>query len=409
MKRRVFIILGVVVIAAAATGGLLYYTAQNRAVVTAPAGPAAGGPPPTPVLVEPARVADVPIYLDAVGTVQAYSTVTVRAQVEGRLIQVAFREGQDVRRGDVLARIDPTTYQAQLDQAEARVAQDEAQLANARLDLARYTRLSQGDFTTRQQADTQRATVAQLEAQMRLNQAIADNARAVMAYTTITAPIDGRIGLRLVDEGNIVRGSDANGLLVITQMRPISVLFSLPQQHLRAVSTAFAGGQLPVVVTGDDNRTPIDRGMLEVIDNQVDQTTGTVRMKATFPNADLQLWPGQFVNVRLLVRTLSGAIVVPTAAVQRGPDGPFVYVVGADNRASLRRVVVGNQDEVQSVIAENLRADERVITTGFARLTDGARVVITAPPAATPPGTAPPRPQAPQGRPGNRPRGGPGG
>lgn len=414
MSRKRVAWVAVLVVATAAAGAA-YVWAQNRAPSQAPsqvpsqapsqaqapsppAGNARGGGIATPVIAEAAKRMDVPSYLDGVGTVQAYNSVTVRTQVEGRLIQVAFREGQEVKRGDLLARIDPTVYKAQLDQAEAKLAQDTAQLANAKLDLARYTKLAETNYTTRQQADTQRATVAQLEAQLRSDQAVVDNARAVLGYTTIAAPIDGRTGLRLVDEGNIVQPSDASGLVVVTQLKPISVVFSLPQQHLRAVNAAFARARPEAVVTNDDGRSPLDQGTLEVIDNQIDQTTGTVKMKATFPNAELRLWPGQFVNVRLLVRTLKDVVVVPSAAVQRGPDGPFVYVVEGEDHAKLRKVTVGSQDDVQAVIAQNLEAGERVITTGFARLYDGARIAVSEAAGQTPAE----RPQRPAGRPGGQ-------
>lgn len=395
MSRKRVAWVAALAVATVAVGGALVW-AQNRAPRETPAEAPQRGGVATPVIAEAARRMDVPVHLDGVGTVQAYNSVTVRTQVEGRLIQVAFREGQEVKRGDLLARIDPTTYKAQLDQAEAKLAQDAAQLANAKLDLARYTRLAETNYATRQQADTQRATVAQLEAQLRADQAAVDNARAVLGYTTIAAPLDGRTGLRLVDEGNIVRPSDANGLVVVTQLKPISVVFSLPQQHLPAVNAALGQAPPTVVVANDDGSKPIDNGTLEVIDNQIDQTTGTVKMKATFPNAELLLWPGQFVNVRLLVRTLLGVVVVPSAAVQRGPDGPFVYVVEGEDRARLRRVVVGAQDDNQAVIAQSLEAGERVVTTGFARLYDGARIAVSAGQ-----GPAPAeRPQRPAGRPG---------
>lgn len=333
---------------------------------------------PVPVIAAAARLADVPIYLDGVGTTRALNTVTVRPQVDGKLISVLFREGQDVKRGEVLARIDPTTYQAQYDQAVAKKAQDEATLANARMDLERYANLAATNSIARQQLDTQRALVAQLEAQVKLDQAAIDNARAILNYTTITAPIDGRTGIRLVDEGNIVRAADATGIVVITQLKPVSVFFTLPQQQLGEVNRAFARGPLIVEALGADNKTVIDRGTLLVIDNQVDQTTGTVRLKAEFPNAETQLWPGQFVNVRLLIDTLRQVVVVPTAAVQRGPSGAFVYVVQDDATVAVRRIEVAQQDETQAVIARGLQAGERVVTTGFARLTPGAKVTVTA-------------------------------
>jgi multidrug efflux system membrane fusion protein len=333
------------------------------------------GEGPVPVLVAPAALADVPVYLDGVGTVRALNTVTVRPQVEGKLIKVSFKEGQDVERGFVLAEIDPTTYQAQLDQAKAKKAQDEALLANAKRDLERYERLAASTAGTRQQADTQRSMVAQLEAQVRLDQAAIDNAQAYLDYTKITAPLSGRTGIRQIDEGNIVRASDATGIVVITQVRPISVFFNLPQQHLTRLNAAFAKGPLAVEAIGGDDRSLLDRGTLQVVDNQVDQTTGTVRLKAEFPNTNLQLWPGQFVNVRLLIETLPQVVVVPTAAVQRGPAGTFVYVV-QDNVATMRPVTVSQQDETRSVITAGLKTGEQVVTTGFARLTDGGAVTV---------------------------------
>ena len=332
---------------------------------------------PVPVLAATVKTADVPVYLDGVGTTKALNTVTVRPQVDGKLTEIAFKEGQDVNQGDVLARIDPTTYQAQLDQTVAKKAQDEATLANARRDLERYTRLAANNAATQQQADTQRAMVAQLEAQVRLDQAAVDNARAILAYTTITAPISGRTGIRLVDQGNIVRSSDTAGLVVITQIRPISVLFNLPQQRLAQINAAFAEKPLPVDVIGADNKTVVEKGKLVVVDNQVDPTTGTVRLKAEFPNAGLQLWPGQFVNVRLLIDTLRNVVVVPTAAVQRGPNGTFVFVVQPDQTVTVRRVEVTQQDDEQSVIARGLEAGQQVVTTGFSQLAEGKRVRVS--------------------------------
>ncbi len=341
---------------------------------------------PVPVLATAAKLADVPIYLDAVGTIRALNTVTVRSQVDGKLISVNFREGQDVKKGDTIARIDPVTYQAQLDMAIGKKAQDEAQLANARIDLDRYERLAATNAINRQQADTQRALVQQLEALVKSDQASIDNAAATLSYTNIIAPIDGRTGIRQVDEGNIIHATDTTGIVVLTQLKPIAVLFTLPQQQLATVKTAFAKGPLTVEATGSaDNPGAIDHGTLTVIDNQVDQTTGTVKFKAEFPNADLQLWPGQFVNIRLLVDTLKQVVVVPTGAVQRGPNGTFVYVIKDDSTAQMRSVTVTQQDETQSVVTEGLKPPERVITTGFSRLSDGAKITLS-----TGDGTQPP-------------------
>lgn len=332
---------------------------------------------PVPVVAAAAKLSDVPVYLDGVGTTKALNTVTVRPQVDGKLISVQYREGMEVKRGDVLARIDPVTYQAQYDQAVAKKAQDEATLANARIDLERYTNLAATNSIARQQLDTQKAMVAQLEAVVKVDQAIIDNAKAFLDYTTITAPIDGRTGIRQVDEGNIVHASDATGIVVITQVRPLSIFFTLPQQQLVQLNRAFAKGPLTVDAFGVDNKTVIDRGTLLVVDNQVDQTTGTVRLKAEFPNSETQLWPGQFVNVRLLIDTQRQVVVVPTAAVQRGPIGTFVYVVQQDNTVVVRPVTVTQQDETQTVIGRGLEAGERVVTTGFARLSVGTKVVVT--------------------------------
>jgi multidrug efflux system membrane fusion protein len=355
----------------------------------------------------------VPVTLDAVGTVQALNTVTVRSQVDGRLVELAFREGQDVKRGDLLARIDPAVYQAQYDQAVAKKAQDEANLANARIDLQRYAALASTNAGSRQQADTQKALVAQLQALVQADQAAIDNARTYLEYTTIRSPLDGRLGIRLVDQGNLIRASDATGLVVITQLKPIALIFNLPQQHLRAVTAAMAAGSVPVEALEADNVTLLDRGRLEVIDNQVDQQTGTVKLKAVFPNERLQLWPGAFVNVRITTEVLRQVVVVPTGAVQRGPTGPFVYTVEGD-KAVLKPVTITRQTEEITVLASGIKPPERVVTTGFGRLTDGQAVTVAeadasagprrrAPPqdAAAQPAdaTSPPPAARPEGRP----------
>jgi multidrug efflux system membrane fusion protein len=342
-----------------------------------------------PVLVARASVTDVPVYLDAVGTTKALNTVTVRAQVGGQIVKIAFREGQDVKRGDVLAEIDPRTYQAQLDQAVAKKAQDEATLANARIDLDRYSRLVATNSGSKQQADTQKAMVAQLQAQVQFDQAAIDNAQTMLSYTKITAPADGRTGIRLIDEGNLVQAGDTAGIVVVTQLRPIAVLFNLPQQQFQQVTKAFTQGPVTVEATGADSRTIVDRGTLSVIDNQMDQTTGTIRMKAEFPNAELQLWPGQYVNIRLLVETLKQVVTVPTAAVQRGPSGTFTFVVGDDSTVTVRPVTVARQDDARAVIVNGLNTDERVVTTGFTRLSAGTKVNVQSNEAAAQPNAAP--------------------
>jgi multidrug efflux system membrane fusion protein len=329
-----------------------------------------------PVLAATPRIQDVPVYLDGVGSVRALNTVTVRSQVDGKLIVVNFTEGQDVKKGDVLGEIDPVLYKAALDQAIAKKAQDEALLANQRLDLIRYQQLAASNAGSKQQADTQRAVVAQQEALVNADQAAIDNAAATLGYTKIIAPLTGRAGLRQVDQGNIIHAADATGLVIITQLQPIAVQFSLPQQQIVRVNAASAKGALAVDVFGNDGITVVDTGKLTGIDNQVDPTTGTLKLKAEFPNADFQLWPGQFVNVRLKVETLSQAVVIPTSAVQRGPVGTFSYIIGDGDIVAAKPVVVTQQNETDAVIASGISASDRVVTTGFANLSEGAKVTV---------------------------------
>jgi len=370
-RRNLAVVLIVVAVAAA----LVYVFAKSPPQQNRSRFGAEGGP--VPVLAAAAAKADVPVYLDAVGTIKALNTVTVRPQVDGKLLSVGFKEGDDVKKGDVLARIDPTTYQAQLDQAIAKKAQDSAQLANAKIDLDRYEKLAASNAINHQQADTQKALVAQFAALVQSDQAAIENMQATLGYTTIVAPIAGRTGIRMVDEGNIVHASDANSaIVVITQLKPISVLFSLPQQDLGQVNDAFAKAPLTIEAQRPDSDAVIDRGTLRVVDNQVDQTTGTVKLKAEFPNIGLALWSGQFVNVRLLIDTLKDVVVIPTGAVQRGPNGTFVYVVKDDNTVAIRPIAVQKQDETQTVVKSGLTPPERVVTTGFVRLTDGSKVAI---------------------------------
>src|SRR3982075_3185324 len=337
-----------------------------------------GGRPdlPVPVLAATPRIQDVPVYLDAVGAVRALNNVLVRSQVDGKLIAVNFTEGQDVKKGDVLGEIDPVLYKAQFDQAVAKKAQDEALLANQRLDLIRYQQLAASNAGSKQQADTQRAVVAQQEALVKADQAAIDNAQATLSYAKIVAPLSGRAGLRQVDQGNIIHAADATGLVIITQLQPIAVQFSLPQQQIVRVNAASGKGGLSVDVFGNDGVTVVDSGMLKGIDNQVDPTTGTLKLKAEFPNANFQLWPGQFVNVRLKVETLPHAVVIPASAAQRGPAGTFSYVIGDDDTVTAKPIMVIQQNETDAVIASGLTPSHRVVTTGFANLADGSRAIV---------------------------------
>jgi membrane fusion protein, multidrug efflux system len=343
---------------------------------------------------------DMPIWLDGLGTVQAFQTVTVKTMVDGPLIDIAFKEGQTVHVGDVLVRIDPRVYQAALDNAVAKKALDEATLANARLDLARYQKLVVTNYATQQQADTAKATVAQTEAQIRQDQAQIDTAQTQLSYTTITSPLDGKVGIRLVDKGNIVHAADTTGFVVITQLQPISVVFNLPQQTLTQVAAAMAaaGAAGPEVVayeqgSGTGRGKPLDRGTLMVLDNQIDPTTGTIKLKATFPNKTGTLWPGGFVGIRLRVDTVHDAAVVPQSAVQRGPRGSFVYVVDPDSTAHRRNVTIGYEDDLGSVVTSGIEPGEHVVVDGASRLTDGDKVSIVAPEPETPTGIN--RPAAP--------------
>ena len=300
-----------------------HYAAADKAATAS----ARAGTPPIPVVAGKVVRKNVPIYLDGLGTVQAFNTVTVHVRVDGQLKKVAFVEGQDVHQGDLLAQIDPDPYQAQLAQAIAKKAQDEAQLANARLDLKREADLFAAKIDSQQAFDTQQALVNQLQAAVKADDAAIESAQVQVSYTTVTSPIDGRTGIRLVDQGNIVHATDANGLVMITQLHPISVVFTLPEQHLSGLHKEMSSGELNVLAVDRDNSTILDEGKLAVIDNQIDTTTGTIKLKATFPNNSLKLWPGQFVNARLLLTTVTNGAVVPAAAIQPGPEGDYVFMI----------------------------------------------------------------------------------
>jgi multidrug efflux system membrane fusion protein len=368
----------VVVVGAIASG--VYYTMHSP---SAPDGAAKGGRAkngefggPVSVIAKTAETTDVPVYLEGVGSVKALNTATIRAQVDGRLLSVNFKEGQDVKKGDVLAKIDPATYQAQLDQAVAKKALDEALLANTKHDLERFQKVGTLAIS-QQQIDTQVALIKQQEAQVKSDIAAIENDQAIVGYTTIVAPFDGRTGIRLVDEGNLVHANDTAGIVVITQVQPITALFTLPQQELPTLTKSSAAGELTAQALSTDSQSQLDVGTLKVIDNQVDAQTGTIRLKAEFPNEKRQLWPGQFVNVRLLVDTLKGVTVVATEAVQRGPDGPYVFVVGSDKTVQMRAIKISRQDEKYAVIADGVTPGEQVVTSGFSRLKDGSTVTVS--------------------------------
>lgn len=352
-------------------------------------------PPPVPVVAGIVGQKDVPIYLDGLGTVQAFNTVTVRPRVDGQLIQVTFVEGQDVHVGDVLAQIDPAPFKTALAQNVAKKGQDAAQLTNAELDLKRNADLLKDKILSQQVYDTQKALVDQLDAAVKADQAAVDSTQVQLNYTTITSPIDGRTGIRQVDQGNIVHAGDPNGLVVIAQLRPISVALTLPEQTLNEIHQHMTSDALTVLAMDRDNRTVLDEGKLAVIDNQIDTTTGTIKLKATFPNADLRLWPGQFVNARLLLTTRKGGIVVPASVVQRGPEGSYAFVItnrtgSAENESTtadkgtngpqenltveIRPVTVAQIENGEALIDKGLSPGEHVVVDGQYKLQAGSKV-----------------------------------
>jgi multidrug efflux system membrane fusion protein len=346
-----------------------------------PARTTAGAPkqaPRAPVSVARAARADYPIYLDGLGQVQAYNTVTVRTRVDGQIVKIGFAEGQMVRAGDLIAQIDPRPYQAALDQAKAKQTQDEANLANARLDLQRYATLAKQSFATQQQLDTQNALVSQLIAQIAADAAAIDAAAVQLDYTTIRAPISGRTGFRLVDQGNLVAAAQQTGIVTIAQLQPIAVMFTAPQDDVVRINAALAAGAPAVQALNSADSVALADGHLIVTDNQVDAAAGSIRLKAEFENKDSVLWPGLAVSTRLQVGLLKNVVVVPEVALQRGPDGFFVYVVDDQDRAVLRPVVVRHQDQDRAVIEKGVADGERVITAGQYVVQNGAQVAVSA-------------------------------
>jgi membrane fusion protein, multidrug efflux system len=325
-----------------------------------------------PVTIARAASTDFPVYLTGLGTVQPYDTVTVRSRVDGQIIKVAFRQGQMVKEGDLLVQIDPRPYQAALDQALARKEQDEANLKNAKLNLDRYTSLAQKDYASRQQVDTQQAMVDQLTAQVRGDRAAIENAQTQLDYTTIKAPLTGRTGFRLIDPGNIVHSSDQSGIVSIVQLQPISVVFTAPEEEITQINRALERGVVPVKALSSDGLRTLSEGRLALVNNEVDQASGTIRMKATYKNADNALWPGLSVSTRLLVDTLRQVVTVPDSAIQRGPNGLYAFVVGDDNKADARAIKVSRNGEGLSVIEEGLTPGEKVVVAGQYRLQAGS-------------------------------------
>jgi multidrug efflux system membrane fusion protein len=368
-RRRFFSPL-LLLILVVAVGGGVWWTRFRPA--PAPKGPAA--PIAVPVDAQAVRSQDVPVQLTAIGSIQPANMVVVRSRVDGQLQKILFKEGQVVKEGDVLAQIDPRPFQAALDQAIAKKAQDEAQRANAQRDLARYNKL--GDYATGQQRDTQTSLVDQLGAQIQGDQGAIDNARTQLSYTSVHAPLSGKTGFRLVDQGNIVHAADANGIVTIAQLQPIAAIFTLPERYLPDVQRAMQAGPVKVWALEQNATTEIAQGTLALIDNTVDPTTGTIRIKAMFSNGDNKLWPGQFVNIRIETGVLKNVTTVPTTAVLHGQDGLYAYVVKPDMKVETRQIKAGYQTEQFVVINEGINVGETVVTGGQYRLTDGTLVAV---------------------------------
>jgi membrane fusion protein, multidrug efflux system len=360
----------------AAGGAGYWYCSQGPQPAHAARPPAR---PAVPVTVAMAAKQDIPIYLSGLGTVQASFTVGIHSQVDGKLQEVLFTEGQHVKKGDVLAKIDPRLYQAALDQAKGKKAQDEAQLISAGKDLARSKELVLKNVTSQQIVDQQQGKVDQLKASIVSDDAAIDTAQTQLDYTSITAPNDGRIGVRLVDPGNIVHANDQGSLATLVLTQPSAVMFTLPARSLDSIRDALKRGPVEVTAYDQDNRRALATGTLLLIDNQIDPATSTIKLKAMFPNRDEQLWPGEFVNARVLVETRSNAVVVPSGAVQRGPNGPFVWVVDANDVAEARPIEAGPRTEQLTVVTSGLSGGERVVTDGQYKLQRGAPVSYAAP------------------------------
>ncbi|HVJ31793.1 MAG TPA: efflux RND transporter periplasmic adaptor subunit [Terriglobia bacterium] len=362
------------VLGAAGFAGWHWWVNQPAMATLPPAQPAA-----IPVDTASASRQDVPVYLTGLGTVQALNTVTVTARVDGQVQKIGFTEGEDVKAGDLLAQIDPRPFQAALDQAVAKKAQDMAQLANAKLDLQRFLALSKKDFASQQQLDTERAQVDQLQAQVQGDQGAIDNARTQLDYTSIKAPLDGRTGFRLIDQGNNVHAADTAGIVVITQLHPISVVFTLPEENLQAVMKAMSAGTVSATAFSSNGKTVLAQGKVVLVDNQIDQATGTARFKAQFANNDNALWPGEFVNIKVLQETQRNVLTVPSTAVQRGPDGLFTYVVKPDSTVTTQPLQVSYDTGQIAVVTDGLQPGDQVVTGGQYRLQVGVLVKANKP------------------------------
>jgi membrane fusion protein, multidrug efflux system len=369
-RRLIFASLFGLAAAGAGLGAFLYVTNTSAPAATA------SEPVRVPVVTSTVISGDVPIYLRGVGTVIAYNNVIVRSQITGQLVQISFNQGQTVHKDDVLAEIDPRPYQAQLDQMTANRDRDQAQLINAQQNLARYTQLGSKGWATPQLVETQQAQLGQLQAMVKSDEALIDAARVNLSYTKLTAPIDGVTGIRQIDNGNIIHPTDPNGLVDVTQIQPISVIFTLPETTFGEIQAQMAKGPLKVLAYSQDDKTELDQGTLELIDNQILQTTGTIRLRANFPNAQRMLWPGELVNARLLLETRPNGLTIPPGAVQQGPNGSYVYVIAPNGTAQLRPVKVDQISDGTALIASGVQANETVVVDGQYGLQPGSLVNI---------------------------------
>jgi membrane fusion protein, multidrug efflux system len=372
MRRKVLISASLAVAAIAILGGL----AATHRLPFGRSAPVPTTVPPAPVVAGAVASHDVPIYLRGVGTVIAYNTVIVRSQIQGQITQINFNEGQTVHVNDPLALIDPRPYQAQLDQYIANKSRDQAQLTNAQANLTRYTTLGNQGWATPQLVETQKAQVGQLQAAIKADEALIEAAQTQLSYTRLTSPIDGVTGIRQVDIGNIIHPTDPNGLVVVTQLQPISVIFTLPETELPKIQQALAKGPLTVEAYSQDNTIKLDEGKLDFIDNEILQTTGSVRLKAEFPNPAHRLWPGELINAWLLLDTRPNGLTVPAGAVQQGSQGAYVYVIDSDNTVALRPVTVAQVSRGQALIDRGLTANEQVVVDGQYKLQPGTHVTI---------------------------------
>jgi multidrug efflux system membrane fusion protein len=373
MKKKVAVL--VVLIAVLAAGGLLYF----RHVHSLEAADAAPAPPPAaPIVAGVVAQHDVPIYLTGVGTVIAYNTDIVRAQIQGQIISINFTEGQTVHAGDLLAQIDPRPYQALIDQYTANLERDQAQLVNAQANQKRYTSLGDKGWATPQLIETQNAQVGEVQAAIKADQALIDAAKVQLSYTRLTSPIDGVVGIRQIDVGNIISPSNTNGLVVVTQLDPISLIFTLPETSLPQIEQQQQKTKTPLAVLAytQDNAALLDQGQLGLVNNEILQTTGSIQLKANFPNKSRKLWPGQLVNARLLVDTRYNGLTVPASAVQQGSNGAYAYVVNPDNTVAIRPIKVAQISEGQALIDSGLKANEQVVVDGQYKLQAGTHVTL---------------------------------